>query len=874
MYPYQDSTNPIETRLQDLLSRMTLEEKIMQTDQYFAYDFTTQDAQGVVTALDAEKMHGYLRGYSVGSIQLRGMDAKQANAVQKYAVEQTRLGIPFLFSEEALHGFMSRHATCFPQQIGLAATFDPQLGYRMGRGIATEARACGVHETYSPVMDLMRDPRYGRTEESYGEDVHLCSEFAREVVKGLQGNSLKDPDSVAAEPKHYVGYGNPVAGLNCAPSTMGRHDVFAYCMPVFEAAYVEGKATNAMCSYNSIDGIPVSMDKEILTTVLRGQFKMSGFVRSDMTAVIRLNDWHFVTPTRKLAIKAGLEAGVDLQLYDFPHEEWQQSILSLVQEGELDAAVVEEACARVLRVKFMLGLFENPYTDEGRAKAVMHCAEHQATALEIAQKSICLLKNENNLLPLSKSLQKIAVLGPSAAQASLGDYTTPPLDGRTVSVLEGIQAAVSSETQVLYARGCNFLDDAILPFPSYMLVSEQGNTGLTARYYNNNDFSGEPVVTREDLMINYNWIYVKPHPDVEAGCFSAVWTGFVKMPQDLQGCIGLSSQDSMRLYIDGKLVVDGWGPDKSANQMPEFTFTEGRKYAVRIEYTNDMRGARVMFGYNSGKEDFSKAIAAAKAAQVAVVCVGDNQETSGENFDRTDLNLPGRQLEFVKAIYATGTPVVLVMQSGRPVTANWEQAHIPAMLQAWFPGEAGGTAIAQTLFGDNVPSGRLPITFPRSVGQIPCHYSRHPGGGWRYVEMDWLPLYPFGYGLSYTTFSYSNLQLSAKKIKPSESLQVSFAVTNTGKVAAEEVAQVYLNDCFSSVVKPEKELAGFARVALAPSETKTVTISLGVRQLRTLRPDYIWEVEAGDFKVMVGDNALNILLEDGFTVENETFHIS
>lgn len=863
---YQDKNRAIEERLDDLLSKMTLEEKILQTDQYFAHDFTEEDADGVVTNVNLEQLDGFLKHNSVGSIQLRGMDAQQANLVQKYAVENTRLGIPFLFSEEALHGFMSRKATCFPQQIGLAATFDPALGYRMGRGIATEARSCGVHETYSPVMDLIRDPRYGRTEESYGEDVHLCSEFAREVVKGLQGDSLTNEDCVAAEPKHYVGYGSPVAGLNCAPSSMGRHDIFAYCMPVFEAAYVDGKATDAMCSYNSIDGIPVSMDKEILTTMLRDKFGMPGFVRSDLTAVSRLYDWHFITPTKKAAIKTGLEAGVDLQLYDFPHDEWQGDILELVKSKEMSEDVVTLACRRVLRVKFMLGLFEKPYTDVTREARVMHCAEHQKTALDIARKSIVLLKNNDNLLPLSQKLKEVAVLGPAAESAMLGDYTTSPDSAHTVSVLDGIKSAVSDKTNVVFERGCNFLDDNIIPFHSAMLSTDDGKAGLTGKYFNNDSFSGEPVLTRDDLMINFNWIYVKPHPAVDSGCFSVVWTGFVQLPHDTNGCIGLSSQDSMRLYIDGKMLIDGWGEEKTSNQMIDFCFDGGKKYAVRIEYTNDMRGARVIFGHNSGRADYSAAITAAKNAEVAIVCLGDNEETSGENFDRVDLNLPGRQLEFLKKIHETGTPIVLVLQSGRPVTANWEQDNIPAILEAWFPGEKGGTAIAQTLFGENVPSGRLPITFPRSVGQIPCHYSRHPGGGWRYVEMNWFPLYPFGYGLSYTTFSYANLELSATKIAPTDTLTVSFDVTNTGKVAGEEVAQVYINDVFSSVVKPEKELAGFTRVALEVGETKRISITIGERQLRTLRADYVWEVERGEFEVMVGDNAVNVLLEGKFSV--------
>ena len=284
MYPYQNPDLSTEERISDLMSRMTLEEKILQTDQYYSGDFTTQDENGKVTAVDMQRFDALMQHNSVGSVQLRGMTAAQANVVQRYAIENTRLGIPYLFSEEALHGLMTNNATSFPQQIGLAASFEPELGREMGHAIAAESRACGIHETYSPVMDLIRDPRYGRAEESYGEDTYLCAEFARETVLGMQGTDLTTPDTVAAEPKHYVGYGNPVGGLNCAPCTMGRHDVFSDCLPVFEAAFADGKACDAMCSYNSIDSIPVSMDHELLTDVLRGQFGMPGFVRSDLTA--------------------------------------------------------------------------------------------------------------------------------------------------------------------------------------------------------------------------------------------------------------------------------------------------------------------------------------------------------------------------------------------------------------------------------------------------------------------------------------------------------------------------------------------------------------------------------------------------------------
>lgn len=877
MEKYKDASLPVEERTADLLARMTLDEKIKQTDQFYTNDFTTKTAEGRVDEIQWDVLEKSTQGMSVGSIQFRGAAPQVANELQRYAVENTRLGIPFLFSEEALHGLFDRYATCFPQQIGLAGTFEPELGRQMGRAIAAEARAYGVHETFSPVMDLTRDPRYGRVEESFGEDTYLCGEFAREIVKGMQGGDLKKPDTVAAEPKHYVGYGTPVAGLNCAPSAMGRHDVFAWCLPVFEEAFVSGGAWNAMCSYNAIDGTPVASDHELLTDVLRGRYHMRGFVRSDMTAVSRLYASHYTAKDKPDAIRQGMEAGVDLQLYDFTHEEWAQGIRKLIESGQMAEEVLDTACSRVLKLKFSLGLFENPYVDASLYKSKANCEAHQNLALDIARKSICLLKNDRKLLPLSVNHQTIAVVGPGADEPALGDYCTDYDKKHMVTVLEGIRRLAGKERTVLHEKGCSYLGESIQPFSAAWLEDESGNPGLTGRYYNGWEMQGEPVAVRNDPAVCFNWIYAKPYPDLQADCFSAVWTGKLKTPESFKGCIAIPGQDSMRLYVDGKLVVDGWHQG-SANdagnaetRIADFVFEAGRKYEIRLEFCNDARGARVLFGYNKGRENWNPALELVRKADVAVVCLGDNVETSGENFDRTSLNLPGRQMEFLKEIAAVGTPVVLVLQNGRPLSLAWEQENIPAILECWFSGEKGGLAVGEILFGITAPSGRLPMSFPRSVGQVPCNYNRLPGGGVRYVEMDWNPLYPFGYGLTYTTFAYSDLQVegagvSAREVEEGAQVQVSFTVTNTGRCSGEETAQVYLRDMVSSTVKPLKELAGFVKLALDPGESRRVKIAIGYRQMRTLDRKYEWHVEPGDFQVMVGDNAANILLTDQFAV--------
>ena len=861
-YPYMDKTMNIEDRVQDLVSRMTLEEKVRQLDIYSGTELSGDSE--APAKFDGEKYKELYGEAGIGCLQNRYSSAKINNQIQEYHIMNTRLGIPILFSEETLHGLVWPEATIFPQQIALAGTFEPDLAYKQGRAIATEARSLGVQEGWSPVLDLARDPRWGRVEEGYGEDTYLGAKLAYQMVKGLQGDDLTQNNTIVSEPKHFSGYGAPSGGLNCGPAMFGRRDHANYCLPIFEAAFHAG-ALNTMCSYNTIDGVAVAGDKELLTNVLRGEFGMKGFVRSDMTAIRMLHTCHYAAKTDREAIKMGIEAGVDMQLYDYPHEEYQNTLIDLVNTGEITEEIINTSCSRVLRVKFMLGLFENPLTDESLSEKVANCQEHKKIALEVAEKAICLLKNQNNLLPLKKSMKNIAVIGPSAAACRFGGYSSAKSVDRAITLLDGIKAMVSKDTKVTYNSGCSILDADIKPVPQNWLRDINGNHGLTGEYFNNLDFSGEPVHTRVDSMINFNFIYSKPAPGVNADRFAVRWSGTLLTDHNFQGCIGLSTMDSMRLWIDNQLIVDGW-ENLNANQMVDFDFIQGKEYQIKIEYKNDQRGARVIFGYNYGRLNMDEAIRIAKDAEVAIVAVGDSEETCGENFDRADLNLPGKQLDLVKAIYATGTPVVLVLQNGRPLSITWENDHIPAIIEAWHVGEQGGRAIAKVIFGDINPAGRLPMSFPKSVGQIPVHYNRCPFSATKYVEMDWLPLYPFGYGLSYTNFEYSNIRLSKSEITVDETVDVMFDVTNIGKCDGEEVAQLYIHDEYSSVLRPYKELAGFKRIQLNKGETKTVTLTLGYEQLRVLNKNFDWVVEDGKFEVMVGNNSANILLTAEFNV--------
>jgi len=862
---YKDSSMPVEDRIDDLLSRMTLEEKVRQLDMYSMREISSQEP-GDTATLDKDKLTTVVGDAGIGCLQSRNSTAEINNAVQEYAKNNTRLGIPVLVSEEALHGLNRAECTIFPQQITLAATWEPKLANKQGHGIARETRSLGIHETFSPVLDLGRDPRWGRVEEGYGEDTYLASKFAKEMIKGLQGDDVSAPDRVVAEPKHFSGYGQPVGGLNCAPAAMGRHEHYAYCLPVFEAAFDAG-ALNAMCSYTSIDGIPVAGDYEMLTEILRNQLGMKGLVRADMTAVKMLHTSHYVAADSREAIKLGLMAGVDMQFYDFTHEFYQETLIDLVHTNEMPESAIDLAVRRVLRVKFMLGLFENSYTDPTLFDKTKRCKEHLDTALNVARKAMTLLKNDG-ILPLSKDIGTIAVIGPSADEPRMGDYTAPYSKNEVITLLDGIRNIVSPSTKVLYSQGCDTLDAVLMPFGTKILRTPSGENGLLGEYFNNMDMHGEPALSRIDTSINFNWWFSPPGDGVNANQYSIRWTGKLVPQEDTNYQVGISTMDSMRLYIDNVLVVDAWEFNDKMTILANFPLKKGKEYDIRIEYRNKARGGRVVFGYSDIDFDITEAVEIARKADVAIIAVGDSEQTCGENLDRTDLNLPGRQLELVQAVYKTGTPIVLVLQNGRPLTLMWENKHIPAILEAWFPGQMGGQAMAEAIFGDINPAGRLPFSFPKSIGQVPLHYSRKPAGGLRYVEMDYHPLYHFGYGLSYTTFAYENLMLSAKTIPTAGEIQVSFDVINTGAIAGEEVPQLYINDVYTSVVTGRKELKGFARIHLQPGERKTVTMTLGHYELRLLNRDYKWVVEPGLFHVMVGASSDDIRLSGEFTVLN------
>ena len=711
--PYMNAKLPVERRVRDLLARMTLEEKARQLDMYAGQGLVDTHSNnthaGANAQLNAESAEKLLGNLGAGSIHDLYPDANLYNQIQRWVIAHNRLGIPAIFIEEGLHGFSNsfQAGTVFPQSVNLATTWDTKIARETGAAIGSEARSSGVDMLLCPVLDVARDPRWGRVEEDFGEDPYLSGSMGAAYVEGMQGTSLDTDHNVIAEPKHFAGHGASEGGLNTAPVHAGEREMRTILLRSFQPAIQQEHAMGVMAAYHEVDGIPCTDNPWLLTTVLRKEWGFKGFVLSDLGAISMLYTTHHVAATPQAAVREALTAGVDMQFYDFDHATFQDAIIHGVLEGKLPIAVVNRAVSDVLRVKFMLGLFDHPYADTSLAAHVMRSASHEMTALQSARESMCLLKNQNDLLPLSKNLKRVAVIGPNAVTVQLGDYAEPGKHDRMINLVEGVKALVSPQTEV---------------------VSDDGS-------------------------------------------------------------------------------------------------------------------------------DINSAVNIAKGANAAILCLGEHQGISGEGFDRSNLNLPGNQEQLLEAVASTGVPVILVLENGRPLTIPWAAKHIPAILEAWYPGERGGQVVAETLFGDNNPAGRLSISFPRAVGELPDYYNHAPSKDRNYIDANSSPLFPFGYGLSYTSFQYNHLHVTVSPPgKPIEA-QVFVDVTNTGKRIGDEVAQLYLHHNTASVETPDRALEGFIRISLQPGETRRVEFTLKPYELEVWNSERRWAVESGEYTVYVGGSS-------------------
>jgi beta-glucosidase len=731
--PYKDPSLPIQDRVEDLLRRMTLEEKVEQITGGWESRVEVIDPTGTYTAQKARE--DLFHEWDVTEIRLTPRNAAiLRNGVQRYLREKGRLGIPVLFQGEGLHGFMEYGSTSFPQALGLASTWDPSLVKRIFKAIGDEASSRGVEQVFSPVLDIARDPRWGRTEETYGEDPYLASRIGVAAIEGLQGdNFLIDRHHLLATAKHFAVHGQPEGGTNTAPGNYSERVIRENFLVPFQSAVQEARVGGVMSSYNEIDGIPSAINSWLLERVLRQEWGFNGYVTSDDGGLQMLVESQHVASDNADAARKAIAAGVD---YDFSDGSAYGTLLKQVRDGVVPESLVDRAVSHILATKFRLGLFENPYVDPDYAERTNNSEEHRQLALEAARKEIVLLKNDKGLLPLDLAkIKTIAVIGPNAADVHLGGYSRDPAFG--ISILEGIRSRVGDKAKVLYAEGCKITTAP----PGYR----------------------------------------------------AWWTDNVEL-------------------VDPK------------------TQTESIQAAVQT----------------------------ARKADLAILIVGESESTNREAIsqqhrgDRDSLDLLGAQNNLVQAVVETGTPTVVFLINGRPLSINYIVEHVPAILEGWYLGEEGGTAAAEVLFGDVNPGGKLPITFPHSVGDLPDFYNHKQYERFGYVFSAQQPLFSFGHGLSYTTFHFDNLKVEPAQILAGGMAIVSVDVTNTGPRAGDEVVQLYLHQRVASVTQPVIQLKGFQRLTLQPGEKKTVQFSVTPEMLSILDIDMHRVVEPGLFDLMVG----------------------
>ncbi|OGU26779.1 MAG: hypothetical protein A2X66_02485 [Ignavibacteria bacterium GWA2_54_16] len=847
--PYPDPKLPIEDRVSDLLSKMTLEEKIAQL-------------QCTLRTIEWGKNLTINGLGGIGPL-LRWSNAKEAaekgNQIQKLAVERTRLGIPILIHDEALHGLIGNGATSFPQAIGLAATWDPDLVARIATVIGKQSRSRGIRQVLSPVINIARDVRWGRVEETYGEDPYLQSRLAVAFCRSIES------EGVLTTPKHFVA-NNGDGGRDSYPVHISERELREVYFPPFKAAFQEANAWSVMASYNALDDIPCSSSRWLLTDILRKEWGFKGIVVSDYGSVSGIMTKHFVVASAKEGAAMAVEAGLDMELPDIYF--YGEPLLQAAREGSVSLKAIDEAARNVLRAKFKLGLFENPYVDPGTAAELNDTPGQRQLGLIAARKAMVLLRNENQALPLSKNIKSIAVIGPEAEAARLGGYSGFGM--KTVSLLDGIRNKVSSSTSIVYEKGCDVGFTSLPPVPAEYLVPPNagpGEHGLRAEYFKNKDLQGAPAVVRVDKQINFEWAMGTPDSTIPPEHFSARWTGKLVPAESGTYTLGFSSDDGVRLTLDGKLLIDSWFDRGATLDAITIKLEAGRVYDLKIEYYENegWAYAALVWDLKRGTDPRIQAAAdAAKKSDVAIVAVGIIE---GEGYDRASLDLPGEQERLIRQVAETGTPTIVVLINGSAITMKSWIDRVAAVVEAWYPGEEGGNAIADVLFGDENPGGRLPVTFPQAVGQVPLYYNHKPTGrGDDYTDISGKPLFPFGFGLSYTTFAYSRLQISPGAIKPEGKVRVSCEVTNTGARRGDEVIQLYVHDPVASVTRPVKELRAFKRVTLEAGEKRTLEFVLGKDELGFYDSSMKFVMEPGPIEVMIGSSSDDVRLKGKFDI--------
>ena len=849
--PYRNPRLPIAERVADLLARMTLEEKFWQLFMLpGSLDDPAHDySKGVFGLQISTSEKAPALSESKGSIARA--HAERINTIQRFFVEKTRLGIPIIPFEEAVHGLAREGATMFPQAIALAATWDAPLVERVAAAIARETGSRGIRQVLSPVVNIADDVRWGRVEETYGEDPFLASAMGRAFIEPFERAGI------VTTPKHFVANVGE-GGRDSYPIDHSERMLIERFFPPFEAAVRRARARSVMTAYNSVDGAPATQNARLLNEILKKEWGFQGFVISDASATGGATVLHMTEPNTPVAAQHAFESGLDVVFQSSYGQ--QRPYLDAFQRGLIDPAIIDAAVARVLRVKFELGLFERPHVDPAEAGRANGAAEHLALAREAARKSIVLLKNDRQTLPLATTVRRVAVIGADAAEARLGGYSGPGV--APVTILDAVRSKLPS-ADVRHAPGPGRATREFVVVPSEFLK-------LNGEYFDNIRLDGTPRLTRVDPRIDFRWTLNSPGRGIPFDWYSARWTGTVVAPPAGVRRIAVEGNDGYRLYLDDALVLDNWRKQSYATRVVDVSWAPGSSHRIRLEYFESAGNARLKLMWDSGVADdaterIAEAVALAKESAVAIVAAGVEE---GEFRDRAFLRLPGRQEELIQRVAATGTPVVVVLIGGSAITMSSWIDRVAATVDAWYPGEQGGNAVADVLFGDANPAGRLPITFPVAEGQLPLSYNHKPTGrGDDYVDLTGMPLFPFGYGLSYTTFEYSNLRIEPATIATAGTATVRCTVRNTGTRAGDEVVQLYVRDVLASVARPILELKGFQRISLESGAAREVSFTLGPEELRMLDRDRRWVVEPGAFRVLIGASSKDIRLRGELIVK-------
>ena len=864
---YKNSRAPINERVKDLLDRMTPTEKFWQLFMI----------PGDIKPGDAPKYKDGLFGFQVSAASAGGEGAQQmlqynatetavslakkVNAIQRFFMDSTRLGIPMLPFDEALHGLVRQGSTIFPQSIGLAATFKTSTMEAVAGAIAKESKIRGIRQILSPVINIATDVRWGRTEETYGEDPFLSSKMGVAYMKTLED------ENIIATPKHFVANVGD-GGRDSYPIDMNERYLSEIHYPPFKDAVQKAGARSIMTSYNSVNGSPATANDYLLNTLLKKSWGFNGFVISDAGAVGGANVLHYTAKDYPDAGRNAVNSGLDV-IFQTAQEHYKLFIPPFLN-GQINPERLDDAVSRVLRAKFELGLFETPYLDIKATESANFEAAHKKIALESALESVVLLQNKNALLPISTAIESIALIGTDATEARLGGYSGPGT--KKVSILDGMLQKYGAN-KIITAAGPGRDSKYWNIIPSKYLWTTQGNQtqeGLTAQYFNGIEFGNNPTLQRIDKTINFHWTISTPDQAINPEFFCTKWTGNIKAPKTGTYKIGLSGNDGFKLYINNQLIINNWDKQSFHTSLVDYNFTAGNNYPIRVEFKEPNGNSTIKLIWNvdvvnTVEEKINEAVAVAQKSKVAVVVVGLEE---GEFRDRASLQLPGEQEQLIQKVAATGTPTVVVIVGGSAVTmGNWIDK-VSSIVDVWYPGEEGGHAVAAVLSGAYNPGGKLPITFPISEAQLPLVYNHKPTGrGDDYENLTGLPLFPFGYGLSYTTFEYSNLIVEKPIAKKGDPINISFIVTNTGKFSGDEVAQLYLRDQIASVARPVQALKGFERIHLAPGASKTIKLTLHPEDFEMLNEKMETVIEPGDFTIMIGSSSRDIRLKKTVTLQ-------